>query len=107
MWFFLAQDLDRKYDLDLDNLSRNQKKEIEKLEVTQNADLRTSSRKMKQDQVRFSWGQVWKMLRQFTFSYVTIQVFPSSEQLLHNEQVYTNKGWENFDGFKGSVIKSK
>lgn len=47
------------------------------------------------------------MLRQFTFSYVTIQVFPSSEQLLHNEQVYTNKGWENFDGFKGSVIKSK
>lgn len=40
--------------MDLDNLSRNQKKEIEKLEVTQNADLRTSSRKMKQDQVRFN-----------------------------------------------------
>lgn len=44
------QDLDKKYDVDLDNLSRNQKKEIEKLEITQNADLRTSSRKMKQDQ---------------------------------------------------------
>ena len=48
----VLQDLDRKYDVDLDTLSRNQKKEIEKLELTQNADLRTSSRKMKQDQVR-------------------------------------------------------
>ena len=47
----VMQDLDKKYDVDLDNLSRNQKKEIEKLEITQNADLRTSSRKMKQDQV--------------------------------------------------------
>lgn len=44
------QDLDKKYEVDLDNLSRNQKKEIEKLEVSQNSDLRTSSRKMKQDQ---------------------------------------------------------
>lgn len=62
--------------MDLDNLSRNQKKEIEKLEVTQNADLRTSSRKMKQDQVRFRSG---KMLRQFKFSYVTIQVIVSQK----------------------------
>ncbi|XP_029212892.2 STE20-like serine/threonine-protein kinase [Acropora millepora] len=44
------QDLVKKYEVDLDNLSRNQKKEIEKLEVSQNSDLRTSSRKMKQDQ---------------------------------------------------------
>jgi len=43
--------LDKKYELDLDTSSRNQKKEIEKLELAQNADLRTSSRKMKQDQV--------------------------------------------------------
>ena len=49
--------------MDLDSLSRNQKKEIEKLEVTQNADLRTSSRKMKQDQVRFSGGQVGKNVK--------------------------------------------
>ena len=43
--------MDKKYELDLDTSSRNQKKEIEKLELAQNADLRTSSRKMKQDQV--------------------------------------------------------
>lgn len=49
--------------MDLDNLSRNQKKDIEKLEVTQNADLRTSSRKMKQDQVRFNGGQVWENVK--------------------------------------------
>ena len=36
-----------------DNFTAEEKKEIEKLELTQNADLRTSSRKMKQDQVRF------------------------------------------------------
>lgn len=40
------------------------------------------------------------MLRQFKFSYVTIQVIASSEQLLHNEHVSKNKGCENFDGFK-------
>ena len=49
-----VMELDRKYEVELDTRSRNQKRDIEKLEATQNADLRNSSKKMKVDQVKFT-----------------------------------------------------
>lgn len=48
---FEVQELERRYEVELDNRSRNQKREIERLEATQNTDLKNSSKKMKADQV--------------------------------------------------------
>ena len=49
---FEAQELERRYEMELDIRSRNQKREIERLEATQNNDLKISAKKIKSDQVR-------------------------------------------------------
>jgi hypothetical protein len=46
--------LERKFDTDLENMARQQKREIEKLEMVQQKDLIHATKKLKNDQV-CSW----------------------------------------------------
>jgi hypothetical protein len=43
--------LERKFDTDLENMARQQKREIEKLEMVQQRDLVHNTKKLKNDQV--------------------------------------------------------
>ena len=45
------QELERKFDTDLENMARQQKRDIEKLEGAQQKDLLQSTKKLKTDQV--------------------------------------------------------
>lgn len=46
-----VQELERKFDTDLENMARQQKREIEKLEMVQQKDLVHATKKLKNDQV--------------------------------------------------------
>ena len=64
----LLKELERKFEVRLDSMKKAQKKEIEKLETSQEANFKSKTKKLKQEQVKgviiCSWARVYSVLPQ-------------------------------------------
>lgn len=64
----LLKELERKFEVRLDSMKKAQKKEIEKLETSQEANFKSKTKKLKQEQVKgviiSSWARVYSVLPQ-------------------------------------------
>ena len=63
----LLKELERKFEVRLDSMKKGQKKEIEKLETSQEAYFKSKTKKLKQEQVKgviSSWARVHSVLPQ-------------------------------------------